>query len=132
MQTLKRGIIVQIVMFIFFFLFGIDYILRELIVRGTLFIVIEFVCLGLLVALGVTWYLLTKKDAIIIADKQLVNYTKISLFIVAGGLILSVLSYAFGSVKQYVLISSGIIVGLAALFGLYASLKMLGANRSSK
>ena len=46
MQMLRRSIVLQIVFYTGFFFYGVDYILRSLITRDTLFTVLELVFFG--------------------------------------------------------------------------------------
>ena len=134
MQTLKRSIVVQIVMFTFFFFFGVDYILRELVQRTTLFTVMEFVFFGLVLGGGITWFFLTKKSDVLVVDQKYFNQVKIALYLIAGTLLLSIISDFFSSpknVQEYLLIISGALISLVAIYGLYISIKIFLSGDSN-
>ncbi|NLN50866.1 MAG: hypothetical protein GX149_04510 [Acholeplasmataceae bacterium] len=134
MQTLKRSIVVQIVMFTFFFFFGVDYILRELVQRTTLFTVMEFVFFGLVLGGGITWFFLTKKSDVLVVDQKYFNQVKIALYLIAGTLLLSIISDFFSSpknVQEYLLIISGALMSLVAIYGLYISIKIFLSGDSN-
>lgn len=125
---------VQIVMFTFFFFFGVDYILRELVQRTTLFTVMEFVFFGLVLGGGITWFFLTKKSDVLVVDQKYFNQVKIALYLIAGTLLLSIISDFFSSpknVQEYLLIISGALMSLVAIYGLYISIKIFLSGDSN-
>lgn len=126
MRNEKRTVVMQIVMFTFFFFFGLNYILKELIQQTTLYNIIEISFLGLILVGGLVWFFTTRKDDIIVVDKIFLNQTKISLYSIAGALLLGIVSSFFGEttdVHKYLLVISGALMSLFSLFGLYISIK---------
>lgn len=126
MRNEKRTVVMQIVMFTFFFFFGLNYILKELIEQTTLYNIIEISFLGLILIGGLVWFFTTKKDDIIVVDNVFLNQTKISLYLVAGALLLGIVSGFFGEAStahKYLLVLSGALMSLFSLFGLYISIK---------
>lgn len=126
MRNEKRTVVMQIVMFTFFFFFGLNYILKELIEQTTLYNIIELSFLGLILIGGLVWFFVTKKDDIIVVDTVFLNQTKISLYLIAGALLLGIVSGFFGEssiASKYLLVLSGTLMSLFSLFGLYVSIK---------
>lgn len=126
MRNEKRTVVMQIVMFTFFFFFGLNYILKELIEQTTLYNIIELSFLGLILIGGLVWFFVTKKDDIIVVDTVFLNQTKISLYLIAGALLLGIVSGFFGEssiASKYLLVLSGSLMSLFSLFGLYVSIK---------
>lgn len=128
MQTLKRSIVLQIVFYTGFFFYGLDYILRSLITRDTLFKVLELVFLGLIVIGGIVWYFLTKKDDLAVISHKDTSQIKIVLYVIAGALILGLFASFFKAYETYFMIISGAVMSLGSLYGLYLSIKIYIAN----
>lgn len=131
MKIEKRTIVMQIVMFTFFFFFGINYILRELIETSKLYENLVLIFLGLIILSGLTWFFATKKDELITSKKQFLTQTKWLLYIVGGALLLGIASEFFkdGSlVPKYILVFSGGFMSITSLFGIYISVKAFLSN----
>ncbi len=126
MQNEKRTVVMQIVMFTFFFFFGLNYILKELVPQSTVYGTVEIIFFVILIAGGLFWFFKTKATDIIVVDNKFLNQTKIALYLVAGALFLGITSMFFkgnANVEKYLLVISGALMSLFSLFGLYISIK---------
>jgi hypothetical protein len=126
MRIEKRTIVMQIVMFTFFFFFGLNYILKELIVDNNLYDTLALVFLGLVIVAGLIWFFATKKDELISAEQPFLNQTKWLLYIVAGSLLLGIVSAFFpagNDISKYILVSSGAFMSITSLFGIFISVR---------
>lgn len=128
MQMLRRSIVLQIVFYTGFFFYGVDYILRSLITRDTLFIVLELVFLGVVIVGGIIWYFMTKKDDLVVVNQRDTQHIKIVLYVIAGALILGIFSSLLENLEAYLMVISGSVMSLAALYGLYISIKVFITN----
>ncbi|MCK9493582.1 MAG: hypothetical protein M0Q00_04345 [Acholeplasmataceae bacterium] len=128
MQMLRRNIVLQIVFYTGFFFYGVDYILRSLITRDTLFIVLELVFLGVVIVGGIIWYFMTKKDDLVVVNQRDTQHIKIVLYVIAGALILGIFSSLLENLEAYLMVISGSVMSLAALYGLYISIKVFITN----
>ena len=123
MQMLRRSIVLQIVFYTGFFFYGVDYILRSLITRDTLFTVLELVFLGVVIVGGIIWYFITKKDDLVVVNQRDTQHIKIVLYVIAGALILGIFSSLLPNLESYLTVISGSVMSLAAIYGLYISIK---------
>lgn len=126
MRNEKRTVVMQIVMFTFFFFFGLNYILKELIPQTRIYGTIELSFFAVVIVGGLIWFFRTKPDDIIVVDNKFLNQTKISLYLVAGALFLGIISMFFketNNVEKYILVTSGALMSLFSLYGLYISIK---------
>lgn len=128
MQMLRRSIVLQIVFYTGFFFYGVDYILRSLITRDTLFIVLELVFLGVVIVGGIIWYFMTKKDDLVVVNQRDTQHIKIVLYVIAGALILGIFSSLLPNLESYLIVISGSVMSLAAIYGLYISIKVFITN----
>jgi len=119
MQTFKRSIVLQMAIFMFFFFFGLDDVLRALIQRSTIYTIFEGVGFVLVIAAGVIWYLKTSKETIVIVTDKELTILKYVLYVIAFSLILGVLTSGFENGQLYFRILSGAITSIASLFGFY-------------
>jgi hypothetical protein len=113
-------------MFTFFFFFGLNYILKELIVDNKLYDTLALVFLGLVIVAGLIWFFATKKDELISAEQPFLNQTKWLLYIVAGSLLLGIVSAFFpagNDISKYILVSSGAFMSITSLFGIFISVR---------
>lgn len=126
MKIEKRTIVMQIVMFTFFFFFGLNYILKELISDSSLYDNLVLIFMGLIIIGGLIWFFATKKDEYVSSEKAFLNQTKWLLYIVAGALLIGIVS-AFlpegSDISKYVLVFSGAFMSITSLFGIYISVK---------
>lgn len=128
MQTLKRGIIVQITLFTIFFLLGIIYVLHE-----TVFTVewwIRMPALGLAILGGVIWGLLTNKEAFVIVDRKQVKCIYGAIVSIFVALLLTIVSTYFGSFATYLNIIGGSAMILASVFGGFISFKIFFSDNA--
>lgn len=135
MRIEKRTIVMQIVMFTFFLFFGINYILKELISDNKIYDNIALIFLGLVIVGGIIWFFVTKKDDIIVADNSFLMQTKIVLYIVAGALVLGIVSGFVGkgsNIQKYMLVISGAVMSIVSLYGVYISIKAFISGDSDK
>jgi len=126
MKIEKRTIVMQVVMFTFFFFFGLNYILKELITESSLYDNLVLVFLGLIIVGGLTWFFATKKDEMITAEKTFLTQTKWLLYIVAGALLIGIVSAFFpegSNASKYILVFSGAFMSITSLFGIYISVR---------
>ncbi|HKL61000.1 MAG TPA: hypothetical protein VJY66_01320 [Acholeplasma sp.] len=128
MQMLRRSIVLQIVFYTGFFFYGVDYILRSLITRDTLFTVLELVFLGVVIVGGIIWYFITKKDDLVVVNQRDTQHIKIVLYVIAGALILGIFSSLLPNLESYLTVISGSVMSLAAIYGLYISIKVFITN----
>lgn len=128
MQMLRRSIVLQIVFYTGFFFYGVDYILRSLITRDTLFTVLELVFLGVVIVGGIIWYFITKKDDLVVVNQRDTQHIKIVLYVIAGALILGIFSSLLPNLESYLSVISGSVMSLAAIYGLYISIKVFITN----
>lgn len=128
MQMLRRSIVLQIVFYTGFFFYGVDYILRSLITRDTLFTVLELVFLGVVIVGGIIWYFITKKDDLVVVNQRDTQHIKIVLYVIAGALILGIFSSLLPNLESYLSVISGLVMSLAAIYGLYISIKVFITN----
>jgi len=128
MQMLRRSIVLQIVFYTGFFFYGVDYILRFLITRDTLFKVLELVFLGVVIVGGIIWYFMTKKDDLVVVNQRDTQHIKIVLYVIAGALILGIFSSLLPNYETYLMVISGSVMSLASLYGLYVSVKIFITN----
>ncbi|MDD2259738.1 MAG: hypothetical protein PHF62_02290 [Acholeplasmataceae bacterium] len=128
MQMLRRSIVLQIVFYTGFFFYGVDYILRSLITRDTLFTVLELVFLGVVIVGGIIWYFITKKDDLVVVNQRDTQHIKIVLYVIAGALILGIFSSLLPNLESYLIVISGSVMSLAAIYGLYISIKVFITN----
>ena len=128
MQMLRRSIVLQIVFYTGFFFYGVDYILRSLITRDTLFTVLELVFLGVVIVGGIIWYFITKKDDLVVVNQRDTQHIKIVLYVIAGALILGIFSSLLPNLESYLTVISGSVMSLAAIDGLYISIKLFITN----
>lgn len=135
MRIEKRTIVMQIAMFTFFLFFGLNYILKELIINNKVYNIIALIFLCLIIVGGLIWFFLTKKDDIVVADNSFLNQTKITLYIVAGALVLGIVSGFVSSgsnIQKYMLVISGGIMGITSLYGIYISIKAFISSDSDE
>lgn len=126
MRNEKRTVVMQIVMFTFFFFFGLNYILKELIEQSSIYGTIEIAFFIAIIAGGLVWFFTTKPTDIIVVDKKFLDQTKITLYAIAGALFLGISSMFFKdnvNVQKYLLVISGGLMSLISLFGIYVSIK---------
>lgn len=125
MNILKRSVIFQVVLFTFFFFFGTDYILRQLLTHDLIYTIIEVSFLGLVVIGGIVCVLRTNKEAIIVVSSSDINKTKFGLYGIALGLLVGLIGGVWLEYQDYFLIIAGAIMSLSSLFGLYLTIQML-------
>lgn len=119
MQTFKRSIVLQMAMFMFFFFFGLDDILRALISRTTIYTVFEGVGFVLVIAVGFIWFNKTPKDLIVVVTDKEMTKLKFALYVIAFALIIGLLTSGTAGNMLYYRVLTGTITSLAALFGFY-------------
>lgn len=123
MQTLKRSIILQSFVFLFFVVFGINTILIELIQVQNLnyYLAITY---PLVIIIGLIIFFKTPKDAVVVVNNNISNQVRISLYGLALGLLIGFLK-AFDYYEIYFTISSGIVILTAGLYGFIYTIKAL-------
>lgn len=123
MQTLKRSVILQSFVFLFFLTFGIITILSELIEVNNINYYLS-IAYPVIIIIGVIVFFKTPKETVIVVDNIVSHRIKISLYGLALGLLIGFLK-AFEYYQVYFTIASGIIVLLAGLYGFYHTIKTL-------
>ncbi len=123
MQTLKRSIILQSFVFLFFVVFGINTILIELIQVQNLNYYLAITYL-LVIIIGLIIFFKTPKDAVVVVNNNISNQVRISLYGLALGLLIGFLK-AFDYYEIYFTISSGIVILTAGLYGFIYTIKAL-------
>lgn len=131
MKIEKRTIVMQIVMFTFFFFFGLNYILKELIVGSQLYVNLVLVFFLLIIIGGLTWFFATKKDELLTSENSFLTQTKWLLYIIGGALLLGIASEFFPKgdiISKYILVTSGAFMSITSLFGIYISVRAFLSN----
>lgn len=132
MHTYKRSVILQLGVFGFFFLYGIDNIIKSLIPPNMVFSVIELVGLVSILGLGIFFYFKTPKDIIYVVNKSDIDKIKYSLYAISVGLIASIFSSGLGvdsSLYQYISIATGVVIALVGLLGVYIGVRIFRNNQ---
>lgn len=127
MQIEKRGVVVQTTLFIIFFFLGIFTFLQGVIGGFPSWLnILRIVSFAIVVASGVAWLLLTKKESFLVIDKKYATAINISLWIMFVALLLSIINMYFLKEKaaDYFYIISGSIMTVTSLFGTLVSLKV--------
>lgn len=127
MQTEKRGVVIQITLFVLFFFIGVFTILEGILLGLPMWLKITRIAtFVVVVGGGITWLLLTRKEAFIVIEKKFLTYIYIALWTMFGSLLLTILNMylANDKVANYIYIIAGSIMTISALFGGLISLKM--------
>lgn len=127
MQTEKRGVVIQITMFVLFFFIGIFTILEGAFAGLPNWLKIaRIIAIVAVVVGGAIWVMLTKKESFLVIARKFLTIIYISLWTMFGSLLLTILNmYLFeGDVALYFYIISGSIMTVASLLGALVSLKM--------
>lgn len=123
MQTLKRSVILQSFVFLFFFVHGLTTLLSELIPIENFYYYLVALY-PVVIIIGVIVFFKTPKESVIVVDNIVSHRTKISLYGLALGLLIGFLK-AFEYYQIYFTVSSGIIVLIAGLYGFCNTIKTL-------
>lgn len=132
MHTYKRSVILQLGVFGFFFLYGIDNIIKSLLAPSMAFSIIELVVLLLVLGAGIYFYFTTPKDIVYVVNKSDIDKIKYSLYAISVGLIASIFSSGLGvdsSLYQYINIATGSVIALVGLLGVYVGVKIFKNNQ---
>lgn len=125
MQTLRRSILFQLFLFIAFLIYGLHHIFSGIIPRDTTYGIILLVFILLVVGGGVTWFLLTPKEALVMVKPQDTNLTKISMYAIALGLVVGIIGSFIPDFTIMLNIVNGSIIALSSCLGIYVSAKIL-------
>ena len=77
---------------------------------------------------GIIWYFITKKDDLVVVNQRDTQHIKIVLYVIAGALILGIFSSLLPNLESYLTVISGSVMSLAAIYGLYISIKVFITN----
>ena len=119
MQTYKRSIVMQMAIFLFFFIYGLNDILGPLIARESVYKVIQVIAfLGVIIG-GIIWYKKTLKTDIVVITEKEMNKMKYTLYVISGALIVGIIASGMPNIIFYFRIFSGAVICLTALYGFY-------------
>lgn len=122
MQTLKRSIILQISVFGFFFLYGLDNIIKTLVKPNLIYNLIELLILLSVLGFGFYIYRKTDKNDYVVINKKQLNGTKYALYAISIGLILSILLSNVGleqPLESYLQIFASAVIAISGVIGTY-------------
>ncbi len=123
MQTLKRSIILQLFVFIGFSILGINTILIELINVSNINFYLAL-AYPVVIVIGIIVFFKTAKDDVIVINNVVMQRSKMALYGIAIGLLISFLK-AFNYYLIYFVIASGSVTTVASLYGACSVYKAL-------
>ena len=132
MHTYKRSVILQLGVFAFFFFYGIDNIIKSLVLPNMVFSIIELVSLVLILGVGLFFYFKTPKDIVYVVQKSDIDKIKYGLYAISIGLIVSIFSSGLGidtTAYQYINIATGAIIALTGVVGVYIGVNIFRNNQ---